>query len=290
MPRGNSSSRKPRSSATESRTFGRRTSRGLESKYKYGVLGAGAVRKSLIGRLPSRARAIGPVCATSYRVASRIANSLRAGYPVRSAEELRVVRAVLVSTPPEHLEGVVALLRNAAIDWRGKALIFCDCAPDAESRREFGERGASTAVAREFGTRLIAEGEDRGALRAVQGLARELGLRPVQISKGAGGVFGAAVLLGTAALTPLIDRAAELLRAAGIRDGEAARMASSLFGQTARDYAHSGQQSWAWYVRGPDAARLEAQAAGEPILRQLVLYGLERFGKHEEVRRRLADS
>jgi predicted short-subunit dehydrogenase-like oxidoreductase (DUF2520 family) len=259
----------------------------LESKHKYGVLGAGAVRTSLIGRLPKRACAIGPVCSTSYRVASRIANSVGAGYPVRSAAELRVVRAVLVSMPPEHLEGAVALLRNAAIDWRGKALIFCDCAPDPESRREFGEKGASTAVAREFGTRLIAEGEDRAALRAVQGLARELGLKPVEISKGAGGMFGAAVLLGSAAITPLIDRAAELLRAAGIRDGEASRMAASLFAQTARDYAHSGRQSWAWYARGPDAARLEAQALREPILRDLVLYGLERFGKHEELRNKL---
>ena len=65
-------------------------------------------------------------------------------------------------------------------------------------------------------------------------------------------------------------------------------MAASLFEQTARDYAHSGRQSWAWYMRGPDAGQLETQAARELVLRDLVLYGLERFGKHEELRRKLS--
>ena len=261
----------------------------MESIRKYGVLGAGAVRASLIGRLPSRARDIGPVCATSYRLASRIANSMGAGYPVRRAEELGVVPVVLVYTPAEHLDDLAALLRAAAIDWRGKALVFCECAPDAGTLREFAEKGASTAIAQKFGMRLIAEAEDGAALRAVQTLARDLDLKAVQISSGARDAFGTAVLLGTAVITPLIDRAAELLREAGIRDSEAARMAASLFEQTARDYAHSGQQSWTWYARGPDAGQLEQAVAREVILRKLVLFGLERFGKHEELRQKLGN-
>lgn len=260
----------------------------MESKPKYGVLGAGPVRASLIGRLPSRARDIGPVCSTSFRVASRIANSIGAGYAVRNAEELEAVPALLVNFQPDNPESVMARLQDAGINWKGRVLVFCDCAASPESLRGFGEKGASTAVAREFGGRLIAESDDSAALRVVQELARDLGLKAVQISKGAGSVFGAAVLLGTAAITPLIDRAAELLREAGIRDAEAARMAASLFEQTARDYAHSGRQSWAWYMRGPDAGQLETQAARELVLRDLVLYGLERFGKHEELRRKLS--
>ena len=253
----------------------------MESKYKYGLMGAGAVRRSLIGRLPSRAHDIGPVCSTSYRVASRLANSLGAGYPVRNAKELSVAPAVLVSAPPEYLDGLVSQLTDAEIDGRGKPLIFCDCEPGPETL------GAGTAVAREFGGRLIAECEEGTALRAVQSLARDLGLKAVQISKGARDVFSAAVLLGSAAITPLIDRAAELLRATGIREGEATRMAASLFEQTARDYARSGQQSWTWYVRGPEPGPLEAQVAQEAMLRELVLFGMERFRKHESVRKTL---
>ena len=54
-------------------------SRALGFRFKYGVLGAGAVAKSLIGRLPAKTRDLGPVSAVSFRVASRIANTLRAG-------------------------------------------------------------------------------------------------------------------------------------------------------------------------------------------------------------------
>ena len=101
-------------------------------------------------------------------------------------------------------------------------------------------------------------------------------------------LFDAAVTLGNAAITPLIDCAAAILRNAGIRDAEAARVASALFSQTATDYAHSGKQSWAWYMRGPDVERIEAQiaAAGEhlgPVLRRLLLFGFERFDKYPEV-------
>lgn len=262
----------------------------MESRHRYGILAAGAVSGSLIGRLPSRRRDVGPVCAVSYRVASRIANTLRAGYPVRTADELGEVRGVLFHSPPEHLDNLLEVLGRAEIDWTGKALVFCDCFASQVIRRRFEARGASTAVARLFGVppRIIVEGDDGAALRIVQRMARELRLKAVGISQGAGDLFDAAVTLGGAAITPLIDCAASLLRDAGIRDIEAARFASSLFEQTARDYAHSGKQSWVWYVRSPLVKRLEAQIAAsgphlERVLRELVLFGFETFHKHDEV-------
>lgn len=259
--------------------------------YKYGVLGAGAVSASLIGRLPGKTRELGPVSAVSYRVASRIANTLRAGYPVRAAADLACVPCILFHSPSDQLETLCGLLENAGIDWTGKSLIFCDCFVTAPVRHHFQRKGASTALVRESGIpgRIIVEGNAEtgggSALQTVHRLARELHLKSIEISPGAADLFDAAVTLGSAAITPLIDAAAELLRQAGIRDIEAARIASSLAEQTARDYAHSGKQSWPWYIRGPEAARLEAQiaAAGpglEPLLRQLFVSGFERFARH----------
>ena len=268
----------------------------MEPRYKYGLLGAGAVSASLVGRLRSKTRELGPVSATSYRVASRIANTLRAGYPVRTADELKEVRCVLFHAPPDHPPGLLGILENAAIDWKEKALVFCDCVVDPAVRQRFRARGASTAVVRQFDIpgRLIVEA-DRGsaarsnlALQIVHRIARELRMKPVPIAPGSEDVFDAAMTLGSAAITPLIDKAAALFRDAGIRDIEAARLAASLFEQTARDYGHSGKQSWAWYVRKPPVASLRAQiaAAGlhlEPVFRQLVSFGLETFRKHAEV-------
>jgi hypothetical protein len=268
----------------------------LESRYKYGVLGAGAVSASLIGRLPSKTRDLGPVSAVSYRVASRIANTLRAGFPVRSADELGNVPGILFHAPPDYLESLLGLLEKADIDWKGKALVFCDCFASREVRRGLQAKGASAAVVRQFGIpgRLVVEADDGAGLHAAHRIARELRMKSVEISPDFSELFDAAVTLGSAAITPLIDRAAALLRDAGVRDTEAARIASSLFEQTAHDYAHSGKQSWAWHVRKPPVARLEAQitSAGpelEPVLRQLLAFGFRTFRKHREAGVELAE-
>jgi predicted short-subunit dehydrogenase-like oxidoreductase (DUF2520 family) len=268
----------------------------LGSRFEYGVVGAGAVSASLIGRLPSGSREIGPVSAVSYRVASRIANTLRAGFPVRSADELNDVPAILFHSPPEQAESLLSVLDAAAIDWTGKALIFCDCSVPIAVRERFQLRGASVGVAREFGIpgRIVLEagkleaGKGRdAALQTVQRIARQLQLKAIEIPPASTDLFDAAVTLGSGALTALIDHTADLLRAAGIRDTEAARIASSFFEQTARDYAHSGKQSWTWYVRKPPVAQLHAQlkAAGpslEPVMKQLLLFSFETFHKHAD--------
>jgi hypothetical protein len=268
----------------------------LEFRYKYGVLGAGAVSASLIGRLPSRTRELGPVSAVSFRVASRIANTLRAGYPVRKADDLNSVSTILFHAQADNAGTLLELLDKAGIDWPGKALVFCDCLADREARRRFTLKGASTAVIRQFGApaRTIVEASDGASRQALHRISRELHTRPVEIAPGAGDLFDAALTLGGAAITPLIDRAAALLREAGIRDPAAARIASSFFEETARDYAHSGKQSWAWYVRKPAVERLRAQiaCAGSrlgPVLRQLLLFSFETFQKHADVGERLTD-
>jgi hypothetical protein len=259
-------------------------------------LGAGAVGASLIGKLPARSRELGPVSAVSFRVASRIANTLRAGFPVRSTAELSAARCILFHAPPEFLEPLLQQLEDAALDWNRRALVICDCVVDRSIRRRFEEKGATTAVARRFEVagRLIVETQESGgaALRMAHHIAGELHMKAVDISPDASDLLGSAVTLGSAAITPLIDRTAALLRACGVKDSEAARIAASLFEQCARDYAHSGKQSWVWYMRKPAVEQLRAQiAVAEPVLsplfRQLLLFAFQTFGKHEELGERL---
>jgi hypothetical protein len=264
----------------------------LESRYKYGLLGAGAVSASLIGKLPARARELGPVSAVSYRVASRLANTLGAGFPVRATSELSAARCILFHALPEFIEPLLEQLERAQLDWSGKCLVICDCAVDREIRRSFQAKGAATAVARQFQVagRMIVEADETSgaAMRIVHRIARELHMKAIGISPTAPDLLAAAVTLGGAAITPLIDQAAALLRASGVKDIEAVRIASSLFEQSARDYAHSGKQSWAWYVRKPSLDHLRAQieATGpllDPIFRDLLLFAFQTFGKHEEI-------
>jgi hypothetical protein len=264
-------------------------SRASESRVEYGVIGAGALSKSLIGQLPRKARQIGPVAGVSYRVASRMANALRAGYAARTPDELASVPVVLFHAPGAQMRPIAKHLETAAIEWKEKSLIFCDCEAPSAILERFRARGASTAVARQFGISgaIMVEGE-APALGCAMRIAADLRLRAIQIAPGTSDVFAATLTLATAALTPLVNRAAALLRASGLRDKAAVGMATALFERTIQEYGHSGKQSWPWHVREPEAEQIEAEIAAveeafRPLFRQLILAGFEDFEKHAGV-------
>jgi hypothetical protein len=265
----------------------------LNNVYEYGVIGAGGLSKSLIGQLPLKSRQIGPVVGVSFRVASRMANSLRAGYAARNAGELDEMPVILFHAPAGQVRIVADLLERARIEWKDKPLIFCDCEVPAPIVERFRMRGASTAVARQFGIpgTIMVEGT-APALASAHRIASELRLRAVEIAPGTSDLFAATLTLSTAALTPLVNRAASLLRASGLRDKAAVSMATALFEQTIQEYGHSGKQSWAWHVREPATEEIESEIAAveEPfrhLFRHLILSGFDDFEKHPEVAREL---
>jgi hypothetical protein len=262
-------------------------SQGSGYQREYGLVGAGAVNASLVGKLSGR---LGPVAGVSYRVASRIANTLHAGTPVRAVDELDGMRLILFHAPPEQMEALTEILKDSKIRWPGKSLIFFDCEDSKRAAVCFKARGASVAAVRPCGIpgRVVVEGA-APALTQARALARTLRMKPVEVAAGCEVVFDAAVTLGSGALTPLIERAVALFRQCGIRDPEALRLAASLFENTARDYAHSGKQSWTWHLRPPDAQRLSAEIAAsgdlKAVFAELLLLGFEGFEKHPEAAR-----
>jgi len=258
-------------------------------EYEYGVIGAGGLSKSLIGQLPRKSRQIGPVAGVSFRVASRMANSLRAGHAARSADELDHTPVILFHAPADQVGILAEVLEQARINWKDKPLIFCDCEVSVPIIDRFHSLGASTAVARQFGIAgaIMVEGT-APALACAHRIAADLRLRAVEIAPGSSDVFAATLTLATGALTPLVNRAASLLRASGLRDKAAVRMATALFEHTIQEYGHSGKQSWAWHVREPAAEQIETEIAAvdepfRPLFRQLILSGFDDFEKHPEV-------
>jgi hypothetical protein len=264
-------------------------SRASESRVEYGVIGAGALSKSLIGHLPRKVREIGPVAGVSYRVASRMTNALRAGHAARGPEELNSVPVILFHAPDGQMRQIAALLEGAGIDWKDKSLIFCDCEVPVPILDRFRAMGAATAEARQFGIAgaIMVEGTPPALGRALR-IASELKLRAIEIEPGTSDVFAATVTLATAALTPLVNRAANLLRRCGLRDKVAVDVATALFERSIQEYGHSGKQSWVWHVREPEAEQIHAEIAAVeesfgPLFRQLVLAGFEDFEKHADV-------
>lgn len=263
-------------------------SRGSEFQPDYGLMGAGAVNASLIARLPRGGRALGPVAAVSFRVASRIVNSLGAGTPVRTPDLLDSSRVILFHSSPEQFPVLLQTLSAADISWPGKLLLFCDCPPEDSAVASFRNRGASVAslLRSALPGRLIVEG-DGAALAFAHRLAKDLGSKAIEIDPSCAAAFEAVMTLSGGALTPLIDYATGLLKQCGVRDAEAPKLAAALFEQTARDYARTGRQSWTWYQHPPDAAGIVSQmaSAGEPLgelLGEMVLFGMDESGRHGE--------
>jgi hypothetical protein len=254
-------------------------------------MGAGAVNTSLLVRFPRKDQLLGPVAAVSFRVASRIVNSLGAGVPARTASELDAVKVILFCSSGEQFSSLIDALGSATIRWPGKALIFLDCEAMLPAAELFRSRGASVASLRRSSlpARLVVEGQGP-ALAFCYRIAKDLAMKVIELEGGNVAAFEMALTLGTAALTPLIDQAAVLLRQCGLRDADAARLAAALFEQTAREYARTGRQSWAWYQRSPDASRVLEQLSSidtprRRLVEELILFGLEENDRHDETTR-----
>jgi len=261
----------------------------LAFRHNYALIAAGSVGRTLIGRLPAKARQIGPVAAVSYRVASRIANSLRAGTAARDIAELDGNSVILFHAPPDQIRLLLHLCFASPLNWHGRTVVFCDCEPPSGALARLHAAGVFTASARTFGVPGFAaiQGSPH-ALSIARRIVRDVGLRPLEISTDGADVFSAAITLATAALTPLIDRAAYLLRCAGIRDGDSIKVTEILFQQTVRGYAHSGRQSWPWHIGAPSLEQIEAEVCAvdsklAPLFQELLLLGFETFDKHPEI-------
>src|SRR5437868_15127946 len=96
----------------------------------FAVAGGGRVSASFVTRLPRLAAELGPVAAQSYRLASRIVNSIGAGRPVRSYADLGALPLILICSPPSGVPAIVSALADA-IDCQGKTVLLCDAAADS---------------------------------------------------------------------------------------------------------------------------------------------------------------
>src|SRR5581483_3913935 len=126
------------------------------------LYGAGAVSKSFIAGLPRLPRQLGPVAASSYRLASRIVNSVRAGFAVKSLEGFEDEQLILICVPDPALAGVVRHLAAARLDWFGREVLLCDSHYDSRALDPLREPGAETGSLKPIHSapgRFIVEGD-----------------------------------------------------------------------------------------------------------------------------------
>ena len=260
---------------------------------QYGLYGGGAVSASFLAGLPRLGSQLGPVAATSYRLASRIVNGLRAGHAVKDLAAFGPCPVVLVAVPETTLTAAGSHLAAAHVRWTGKVVLLCGCGP--ESRVLDGVRSRGAAVGSvgpvEFTDgRYIVEG-DRPAVREARRLVRELRGRAIELPRSAAPLYDAGVTLATSLFTPLIAASVDSLRKAGCSRIVAAEVAEGLFQKTLRAWAHVGRRSWTGPVARGDLTamgkQIEALARHDPAAaryyRQASAFAFEYLHRHPEL-------
>src|SRR5579885_2623506 len=236
------------------------------------LFGAGAVAKSFLSRVPWLPARLGPVGAPSFRLASRIVNSMRAGHAVTE-------------------------LAEAPVRWTGKSVLLCDSGEDSHALEPIRRHGAAVASLNPLEglrSQFIVEG-DRTAVREAKHLVRDLSGQAIELSSDKMALYLAGHSFGSELFIPLVAACVDSIAAACGSTPRAVRIAEGLYQRWLRAYLHAGRKSWtgplAWGDEDSVLREVEALRKADPererLYRELAVFALSWSGRHPELLRKL---
>jgi hypothetical protein len=246
-----------------------------------GLIGAGGVSRSFLARMPRLLGTLGPVKAGSFRVARRIANTLRAGYAVADYAALKASTLIWVAVPEPMLDRVIRDLA-AQTPLEGKLVVLCDSLRDSLWASPLRTKDAGiaslNAVAESNEQTFVTEGDPAAVarLRRVAALDKR---KLIELQPASKALYFAGVHLVTHALLPWVAGTVESLRAAGFTRTQATQLAEALGTRTLRAYGKAGRKAWdrdaVLDLRRNLQGELETIGAANPRLAALYAQGLE---------------
>ncbi len=238
----------------------------------FAVAGGGRVSGSFVARLPRLASDLGPVAAQSFRLASRIANSLGAGHAVRRYEDLNDTALILICAPAQGVGPIVSALAKA-VKCRGKVILVCEGGADSQQLTCLKSEGAAVGSVHVIpgfeGRRFVVEG-DRAAVREAKRLVGQLGGRVEEVSAAKLNVYAAGLSFGGGLFTPMMEASLLCLQDAGMPKTSAMKVVEALFQSSLRAYVYAGKRSWSGPLADGDRAavrkEIDALKAFNPLL------------------------
>ena len=229
------------------------------------LVGAGRTATSL-SRLPGLGEHLGPVMASSLRVASRIVNQLRAGRPVADAIEFADCPLVLVCVPDAQIEKEVHRLVRSGVEWRGRSVVLAETLRDSIALTPLAERGALTASVNALqsvqGSMFIGDGDAR-AIALFRKTLLTRSARLLRLDSGGKPLFLAGLSLARLPLH-LADAAGQSMRAAGLPAGFARSIVKHAMAESVRAFAKAGKANGAvWSKEEWESLRAQIQALRE---------------------------
>jgi predicted short-subunit dehydrogenase-like oxidoreductase (DUF2520 family) len=210
------------------------------------LIGAGKLTDSPLSRFYWLSDRLGPVKSSSFRLASRIANQLRAGHPVKDFEEFHSSELILVCVPEPALHEVLGELAAAPIDFNGKAVVLISSWLDSSELRELSARGATVAsiclIPGFDDLRYLVEGEPVAVLRSRR-LVEHLDRRVVTIERDCKPFYLAALTWTGSVFFSVLLAAAESLRLAGVTPAVSSNILDKQVTRTLRAFLRAGRNA-----------------------------------------------
>jgi predicted short-subunit dehydrogenase-like oxidoreductase (DUF2520 family) len=211
------------------------------------LIGAGKLTDSPVARFWGLSDQLGPVKSPSFRLASRLANSLRAGHPVKDYADFGACHLILISVPDEMLPQVVSELAAAEISWPDKAVVLCSTWLDSSALAEIAAQGASigslSTIPGFEDTVYLVEG-DRLAILEARRLVEHRQRRVVPIERALKPFYLAALTCTGPLLFALLLAASESLRHAGVASSTSSAILEKQLGKTLRSYVKAGRKAY----------------------------------------------
>jgi predicted short-subunit dehydrogenase-like oxidoreductase (DUF2520 family) len=232
-----------------------------------GLIGTGNLTDSPLTRFWWLSERLGPVKSASYRVASRIANMLQAGHPVKDYAEFETCNLILVCVPEETVSQVVFEMVSSGISWEDKAVVLCSTWLDSGELRELSARGASVGSISPItgfdDERYLVEG-DPLAIRQSKSLVEYRERRAVAIERTLKPFYLAALTCTGTLLFALLHVAFESLQRAKIPPGNCAALLDRQLNRTLRSFLKGGRRAYPTPRELP--RQLHALSASDPQL------------------------
>jgi hypothetical protein len=184
-----------------------------------GLIIEGNSANSPVLRLPGIPEELGPIKSRSLRVARRLSNLLKAGYPVANYEGLQSARLILLRAPDCVVPRIVDELCRSELVFRDFSFVLCDTWLSSNTLDPLRSRGASVATLVKLPssgrTWFVVEGQ-LAAVRQVRRLVELSEARALELRPGTKHFYFAGTLLATTVPIPLFLAAQKALRLSGV--------------------------------------------------------------------------
>lgn len=211
-----------------------------------GLVGAGGVSQSYLARVPALLRDLGPIKASTFQIARRISNSLRAGYAVSHYSALEPCAMIWIAVPEDTLDLTLHELVSQT-PMNNTMVVLCDCARESAACPAFSRTNARLATLNLLQDAsehtFVAEGHP-DCVKALRTILVSDRRKLVTLNPGAKPFFLAGANLAAPLLLPWIAGAMEAFRSAGFSHREAADAAEMLASQMLRSFTKFGHKAW----------------------------------------------